>query len=71
MMNDILGDLTHNLEDKSLRVIVLSSVESPVFSAGHNLKELVGKLSDLVDLAFFSFLSELKIPGSGKGSGSS
>uniref|UniRef100_A0A1B0D4Y3 Enoyl-CoA hydratase domain-containing protein 3, mitochondrial n=1 Tax=Phlebotomus papatasi TaxID=29031 RepID=A0A1B0D4Y3_PHLPP len=51
MMNDILGDLTHNLEDKSLRVIVLSSVESPVFSAGHNLKELVGKLPYL----FFFF----------------
>ncbi|GAB0091186.1 enoyl-CoA hydratase domain-containing protein 3, mitochondrial [Sergentomyia squamirostris] len=40
MMSDILGDLTRNLQDKSLRVIVLSSVESPVFSAGHNLKEL-------------------------------
>lgn len=52
MLHDILGDLTRNLEDKSLRVIVLSATESPVFSAGHNLKELVRNLVDELNLSY-------------------
>lgn len=39
MMENLIGEIKKNESDKSLRVIVLSST-GPVFSAGHNLKEL-------------------------------
>lgn len=39
MMDDLIKEIKRNESDKSLRVIVLSST-GPVFSAGHNLKEL-------------------------------
>lgn len=39
MMSDIIEEIKRNEDDKSLRVLVLSSTGS-VFSAGHNLKEL-------------------------------
>lgn len=39
MMENLIYEIKKNEEDKSLRVIVLSST-GPVFSAGHNLKEL-------------------------------
>jgi len=39
MMENIMSEIKRNESDKSLRVIVLSST-GPVFSAGHNLKEL-------------------------------
>ncbi|XP_059622257.1 enoyl-CoA hydratase domain-containing protein 3, mitochondrial isoform X2 [Phlebotomus argentipes] len=59
MMRDILEDLTRNLEDKSLRVIVLSAVESPVFSAGHNLKELAPDMGEEVHKEVFRVANEL------------
>lgn len=39
MMENLIQEIKRNENDKSLRVIVLSST-GPVFSAGHNLKEL-------------------------------
>ena len=39
MMENLLNEIKRNENDKSLRIIVLSST-GPVFSAGHNLKEL-------------------------------
>lgn len=39
MMENLIAEIKRNEDDKSLRVIVLSSSGS-VFSAGHNLKEL-------------------------------
>lgn len=39
MMENLIQEIKQNENDKSLRVIVLSS-SGPVFSAGHNLKEL-------------------------------
>lgn len=39
MMDNLIQEIKRNDNDKSLRVIVLSST-GPVFSAGHNLKEL-------------------------------
>lgn len=40
MMSDLLSNLKDNADDKNLRVVVLSA-EGPIFSAGHNLKEMV------------------------------
>lgn len=39
MMENLIQEIKRNENEKSLRVIVLSST-GPVFSAGHNLKEL-------------------------------
>lgn len=39
MMENLMSEIKRNESDKSLRIIVLSST-GPVFSAGHNLKEL-------------------------------
>lgn len=39
-MNELINGITHEQENKSLRCIVISST-GPVFSSGHNLKELV------------------------------
>lgn len=40
MMNELLQKITENQNDKNLRVVVLAA-EGAIFSAGHNLKELV------------------------------
>lgn len=39
MMNQLIEEIKRDEDDKSLRIILLSST-GPVFSAGHNLKEL-------------------------------
>lgn len=39
MMETLMSEIKRNENDKSLRIIVVSS-SGPVFSAGHNLKEL-------------------------------
>jgi len=41
MMEDLISNITFNQDDPALRCIVLYG-EGKVFSAGHNLKELVG-----------------------------
>ncbi|KAJ4447585.1 hypothetical protein ANN_09592 [Periplaneta americana] len=43
MMEDLISNITFNQDDPALRCIVLYG-EGKVFSAGHNLKELVGSL---------------------------
>jgi enoyl-CoA hydratase/carnithine racemase len=40
MMENLIEAIKKNENDKSLRVITLSSGSGPVFSSGHNLKEL-------------------------------
>lgn len=44
MMQNLLENIEKDKYDKNLRVIVLTA-EGPVFSAGHNLKELVSRLT--------------------------
>lgn len=39
MMNQLIEEIKRDEDDKALRIILLSST-GPVFSAGHNLKEL-------------------------------
>jgi enoyl-CoA hydratase/carnithine racemase len=41
MMEDLISNITFNQNDPALRCIILYG-EGKVFSAGHNLKELVG-----------------------------
>lgn len=41
MMQNLVGDLTKDQDNPDLRVIVINHT-GPVFSSGHNLKELVG-----------------------------
>lgn len=53
MMNYLLEAINSNKDDLSLRAIVLSS-KGNVFSAGHNLKELVSKIYKLVLIIKFS-----------------
>lgn len=57
MMDSILRNIADSSENKDLRVIILSST-GPVFSAGHNLKELTGKEYD-VQKSVFSKCSDL------------
>ena len=40
MLESIKSDLTHDVDSPDLRVIILKA-EGPVFSAGHDLRELV------------------------------
>lgn len=42
MMDNIIEAMNHNKDDISLRAIVLSA-NGNIFSAGHNLKELVSR----------------------------
>lgn len=44
MMQNILENLEEDKDNQELRVIVLAA-EGPVFSAGHNLKELVSRFN--------------------------
>ncbi|RZF49093.1 hypothetical protein LSTR_LSTR008379 [Laodelphax striatellus] len=61
MMEDIIDDLSLNWHDNSLRCIVISG-EGPVFSSGHNLKELAltGKKNEMAEKKrVFSICSKL------------
>lgn len=42
MLEVLIDDITGTEDDESLRAIILDA-EGPVFSAGHNLKELVNR----------------------------
>jgi enoyl-CoA hydratase/carnithine racemase len=44
MLESLKLHLTRDIDKKDLRVIILRAA-GPVFSAGHDLKELVSKLS--------------------------
>jgi enoyl-CoA hydratase/carnithine racemase len=41
MMEELIAAVNKNKSDVQLRMIVIRAAEGPVFSAGHNLKELV------------------------------
>lgn len=41
MMDELIQNITTDKDNTNLRIIVINA-EGPVFSAGHNLKELVG-----------------------------
>lgn len=41
MMTEILDAINRNKSSQALRAITIESAEGPVFSAGHNLKEMV------------------------------
>lgn len=40
MMENLIDNITRGQDDPSIRVIIITGV-GPIFSAGHNLKELV------------------------------
>lgn len=42
-MDELIEGVTHGQDNRSLRCIVISSTGN-VFSSGHNLKELVGRI---------------------------
>lgn len=44
MMEELISAIEKNGSEERLRCIMISSTPGPVFSAGHNLKELVGSL---------------------------
>jgi len=58
MMEALREDITRDLHDKSLRVIILSA-NGPVFCAGHNLKELVGTVERSEHAKIFGLCTEL------------
>ncbi|XP_073845942.1 enoyl-CoA hydratase domain-containing protein 3, mitochondrial-like isoform X2 [Musca autumnalis] len=58
MMNEILNALTRTWEDTNLRCIIISST-GPVWSSGHDLKELVPERSEEQQRAVFEKLTEI------------
>lgn len=58
MMNDILSEIKCKLNDNKTRCIVISST-GPVYSAGHNLKELVPETGTEYHRKIFSKLVEI------------
>jgi enoyl-CoA hydratase/carnithine racemase len=45
MMDDLITAIEENKSDKRLRSIMITAATGHIFCAGHNLKELVIKLS--------------------------
>lgn len=60
MMRELLAALKRNWLNEELRVIVLSA-EGPVFSAGHNLKELTRETGEQFHRRVFETATELMI----------
>lgn len=60
MMNSILSGLTDNQDDPELRCIVVSA-DGSVFSAGHNLKELVPETGSEFHKTIFSLCSDMML----------
>ncbi|XP_075225584.1 enoyl-CoA hydratase domain-containing protein 3, mitochondrial [Lycorma delicatula] len=58
MMNELLDHISLDLNNISLRCIVISA-EGPVFSSGHNLKELILENKDYKSKEIFSLCSVL------------
>ncbi|XP_073845948.1 enoyl-CoA hydratase domain-containing protein 3, mitochondrial-like [Musca autumnalis] len=58
MMNSILEGLTADWQNKELRAIVLTA-KGPIWSAGHNLKELVPEKGAKYQTEVFNKLSEI------------
>lgn len=57
-MNSILEALTHDWQNKELRAIVLTA-KGPIWSAGHNLKELVPEKGPAYQTEVFNKLTEI------------
>lgn len=58
MMNEILNALKQTWEDTNLRCIIISST-GPIWSSGHDLKELVPERSEEQQRAVFEKLTEI------------
>ncbi|VEN63497.1 unnamed protein product [Callosobruchus maculatus] len=58
MMKQLLEHIKNDAENKELRVIVLTA-QGPIFSAGHNLKELAAEPGKPVHQEVFSLSSDL------------
>ncbi|XP_075170019.1 enoyl-CoA hydratase domain-containing protein 3, mitochondrial-like isoform X2 [Haematobia irritans] len=58
MMKEILHHLTQSWDDKGLRCIIISST-GPVWSSGHDLKELLPEKGEAYQLAIFEKLTEI------------
>lgn len=58
MMTQLLNDITKDITNKSLRVIIISA-KGPAFCAGHDLKELVGTEKRSEHAKIFGLCSEL------------
>lgn len=58
MMDDILNELTKTWHDTNLRCIILSSM-GPVWSAGHDLKELAPECGSKQHTAIFEKLTQI------------
>jgi len=60
MMQELIRNITADQDNKDLRVIVITA-EGPVFSAGHNLKELAPDIGQAQHEKVFKLASELMI----------
>lgn len=58
MMNEILHALTQTWNDRNLRCIIISST-GPVWSSGHDLKELAPEKGEAQQTAVFEKLTEI------------
>lgn len=58
MLKSLQTDLLHEAESKDLRVIIISA-EGPVFSSGHDLKELTDERSPDYHAEVFQTCSEV------------
>ncbi|XP_039203330.1 enoyl-CoA hydratase domain-containing protein 3, mitochondrial [Crotalus tigris] len=58
MLKSLRQDILHNIDSTDLRVIIISA-EGPVFSSGHDLKELTGKEDTKQHMDIFKTCSEV------------
>ncbi|KAF7254647.1 Enoyl-CoA hydratase domain-containing protein 3, mitochondrial [Varanus komodoensis] len=58
MLRSLRKDILHDIESPDVRVIIISG-EGPVFSSGHDLKELTGKEGEKHHLKVFETCSEV------------
>ncbi|CAH0563988.1 unnamed protein product [Brassicogethes aeneus] len=58
MMQNIIDNISKENNNNSLRIIIISA-EGPIFSAGHNLKELTEESGKLKQLQVFDLASKL------------
>ncbi|XP_015680436.1 enoyl-CoA hydratase domain-containing protein 3, mitochondrial, partial [Protobothrops mucrosquamatus] len=60
MLKSLRQDILHNIDSTDLRVIIISA-EGPVFSSGHDLKELTGKEDTKQHMDIFKTCSEVAL----------
>ncbi|OXA51901.1 enoyl-CoA hydratase domain-containing protein 3, mitochondrial [Folsomia candida] len=61
MMDELISNIERNQSDERLRSIMITSVPGPVFSAGHNLKELTSNKGIDQQRAIFAKCNQLMI----------